>query len=213
MELAQRIRASSVASQELKIEGYGNVEAETERWFVILTEPQREVTAAAGLVSRRFEAFGPSVYSKQVVKRQGREMKDEHGRKIYRKVERPMFPGYIFAKFARGAERFEDARKVSGVREFLKIEGVPATLPTVLIDAIRREEEKQLSVYEESIKPVGALVIPFVQGGPAKIEDGPYDGWVGQMVKLKKNGRITMLLSQFGRDVPVEIDAGQIRAA
>jgi hypothetical protein len=71
------------------------VENIQERWFIILTEPQREATATAGLIARKFDAFCPSVCRAVAVKdRAGRHLKDEHGKKRWRKIEEPMFRGY-----------------------------------------------------------------------------------------------------------------------
>lgn len=180
----------------------------TGRWFIILTEPQREITAAANLYARHFAAFAPSIKKRVPTGR-----KDQSGKKEMREREYAMFPGYIFVCFQGGAERFEAARKVVGVREFLKIEGVPATIPGVLINAIRGEESRQLSKYEYSNSPKAKLAIPFVEGGPARIEGGPYDDWVGKMLKLSKSGRVRMLVAAFGGNVEIEIDGSQVRAA
>lgn len=193
------------------------VENIQERWFIILTEPQREAAATAGLIARKFDAFCPSVYRAVAVKdRAGRHLKDEHGKKRWKKIEEPMFRGYALIKFAIGAERYYDAMKVPGVTRFLKAAGSEnnATLPTVLVDAIRREEEIQLSAYELAQKTgTDKLKIPFVAGGRARIDGGPYDDWVGKMLKLNKNGRVRMLLGAFGGEVEMEVDGGQLRVA
>jgi transcription antitermination factor NusG len=193
------------------------VENIQERWFIILTEPQREAAATAGLIARKFDAFCPSVYKAVAVKdRAGRHLKDEHGKKRWKKIEEPMFRGYALIRFAVGQERFYDAMKVPGVTKFLRATGgdYNAILPTVLVDAIRREEETQLSAYELAQKTgTDKLKIPFVAGGPARIDGGPYDDWVGKMQKLSKSGRVTLLLSMLGGEVPVEVDGSQVRAA
>lgn len=127
-----------------------------------------------------------------------------------------MFRGYGLIRFARGAERFEDARKVPGVRGFMRAAGSPdnATLPGAVVDAIRREEESQLSAYDLAQRTGSdKLKIPFVAGGSARIDGGPYDDWLGKMMKLGKNGRVTLLLSMLGGEVKVEVDGSQVRDA
>lgn len=187
------------------------------RWFILLTEPQREQTATAGLVARRFESFSPSIYKAVALRdREGRHLKDEFGKKRWKKAEEPMFRGYGLIRFARGAERFEDARKVPGVRGFMRAAGSPdnATLPGAVVDAIRREEAFQLGAYELAQKTGSdKLKIPFVAGGPARIDGGPYDDWTGKMAKLSKSGRVTLLLSMLGGEVRVEVDGSQLRVA
>lgn len=165
------------------------------------------------------------VYKARPVKdRSGRHLKDEYGKKIWKKISEPMFRGYGLIIFPFGGEAFEAARKVPGVARFLPKPGVgdratlsgddKATLPYALVDAIRREEERQLSAYELARKTGSdKLKIEFIKGGAARIDGGPYDDWVGKMAKLSKSGRVTLLLSMLGGEVPVEVDAAQIRAA
>jgi transcription antitermination factor NusG len=200
------------------------VENIQERWFIILTEPQRERTAAAGLIARRFSAFAPEVIKSRPKMRNRQHVKDANGRKVIEKIASPMFPGYIFVRFPVGAEQFEAARKVPGVTKFMQKPGVgdraymsgddKATLPASLIAGIQAEEARQLSAFEEAQKSgADKLKIPFVVNGPARIEGGPYDDIIGKMVKMTKAGRITLLLSMLGGEVPVTVDGSQVRAA
>jgi transcription antitermination factor NusG len=198
---------------------------QNERCFIFIAEPQREGAATAGLLARNFTAMCPMVYKARAVKdRSGRHLKDEHGKKIWKKIEEPMFRGYGLIMFPRGAERFEDARKVPGVARFLPKPGVgdralasgddKATLPASLVEAIRMEESRQLSAYELAQRNGSdKLNIPFVAGGPARIAGGPYDDWVGKMLKLSKSGRVTLLLSMLGGEVEVNVDGAQVIAA
>lgn len=192
------------------------------RWFILLTEPQREGTATAGLVARGFAAFSPSLYTTVALKdREGRHLKDEHGRKQYKKIAKPMFQGYGFIKFADdGAEPYAAALKVPGVSGFLRSPGATAdrhryaTLPAPLVDAIRREEEDQLSAFELARRNgTDKLKIPFFAGGSARIDGGPYDSWVGEMKTLSKAGRVRLLLDMLGGKVSVEVDGSQLTEA
>lgn len=191
-----------------------------ERCFIYTTQPMREATATAGLIANRFNALCPMVYKpKAVFDRHGRHLKDEHGKKIWKKIEEPMFRGYGLVIFPVGAEAFEAVRRVPGVSSFVRQidargDMAPAPLPLALVVAIRREEERQLSEYELAQRTGSdKLKIPFVAGGSARIDGGPYDDWVGKMVKLTKSGRITLLLSMLGGEVQVHVDAANVRAA
>lgn len=191
-----------------------------ERCFIWVSEPQRERTATAGLVAHRFKALCPMIYKPKAVRdREGRHMKDENGKKIWKKIEEPMFRGYGLIMFPVGNEAFEAARKVHGVSSFVRQidprgDMAPAPLPAALVAAIRCEEERQLSAYELAQRTGSdKLKIPFVAGGVARIDGGPYDDWVGKMHKLSKSGRVTLLLGMLGGEVPVEVDGSQVRAA
>jgi transcription antitermination factor NusG len=191
-----------------------------DRCFIFSAKPQREASATAGLIARKFKALCPTIYkARPVVDRAGRHLKDEYGKKIWKKVQEPMFRGYGLVMFPVGEEAFEEARKVPGVSSFVrqineKGEMAPAPLSAALVEAIQREENRQLSVFELAQRTGSdKLKIPFVQGGLARIDGGPYDDWVGKMVKLSKAGRVTLMLSMFGGETPVEIDGSQICAA
>src|SRR6266705_524951 len=188
------------------------------RCFIFIAEPQREATATAGLIARKFQALCPMIYKARAVKdRVGRHLKDENGKKLWKKIQEPMFRGYGLIMFPRGCEAFEAARKVPGVARFLPKPCVgdraslsvddKATLLSSMVEAIRMEEERELSAYELAQRNGSdKLKIPFVEGGPARIEGGAYDDWVGKMIRLSKAGRVKMLIAAFGGDGEIEVD-------
>lgn len=63
---------------------------QTNDWYVILTLPQCERAAVAGLVARGFKAT--------IMRRQRSGRRDKDGRDILRNAEVPMFPGYAFVR-------------------------------------------------------------------------------------------------------------------
>lgn len=166
--------------------------------------------------------MSPSIYTAKAMRdREGRHLKDEHGRKLWKKISKPMFHGYGFIRFAdNGKEDFAGALKVPGVLGLLRSTGGIsdrdryATIPAAVVDAILREEAFHLSAYELAQRTGSdKLKIPFVDGGPARIDGGPYDNWIGKMSKLSKSGRVTLLLSMLGGEVKVEVDGSQLRVA
>jgi transcriptional antiterminator RfaH len=181
--------------------------------YILTTEPSREIHATAGLIARQFEAFCPSIYTMRPVTRMGEPVKDKAGRRVQRKITSPMFPGYTFIKQSSAFGHFEKVERIAGVGRFMRCGEAYATLPPALMAAIRGEEERQMSKFEERTKPQGGLSIPFVAGGMARISTGPYDDWVGKMVKINKNGRLRMLLNIFGRETSVDVDATLVQAA
>ena len=182
-------------------------------WYVLTTEPARDLSATANLVARGYQAFCPCVYRMRPVKRRGVALKDDKGRRILKKITSPMFPGYVFVPERSAVGCFDKIEQVAGVRRFMRIGEAFATLPDALMQAIQNEEARQMAAFEESVKTKSELAIPFVEGGAARIEGGPYDDFVGKMVRLNRNGRLQMLLNLFGRETTVSVDASQVRAA
>jgi transcription antitermination factor NusG len=184
------------------------------RWFIWYGAN----SATVELVSRKFDAMSPSLYTAKAVRdREGRHLKDEHGRKLWKKIAKPMFQGYGFIRFGFGDEDFAGVLKVSGVLGFVKNPGAAsdasryATLPVAVMDAIRYKESRELGAYELARRTgTDKLAIPFIEGGAARISGGAYHDWIGKMSRLSKSGRVTLLLSMLGGEVRVEVDGSQI---
>jgi transcriptional antiterminator NusG len=163
------------------------------KWFILLTEPQREVTAIAGLVARRIKAYGP-VERRRMVKR---------GRKI--EVERPLFPGYVFARMIEGVDDFGLPKRVSGVRDYLRFSGVPCAIPSPLIEAIEQKEQSELERFQRRLDAAS-----FQVGEQVRVADGPFASFAAQVFKLDPKGRIQALVDLFGRKVPITFDGAQL---
>lgn len=163
-------------------------------WYIGLTEPSREMTAAAGLIGRRFQCYLPT-FIKSVWA----------GRTRRRMVTRPLFPGYLFIGMLRGDEQFERVRnEVTGLRNFLKISGRNVVVPYAAIEAIKIKE--------------GELLLPpkqrsaYRKGQEVRIVEGAFVAFLGPIERLNGAGRVDVLVNVFGRMVPLNLHETQIEA-
>lgn len=163
------------------------------KWFILLTEPQRETTALAGLIARKVRAYGP-VERKRMVRK---------GRKI--EVERPLFPGYIFARMVEGVDDFGLPKRVAGVRDYLRFSGVPCAIPTPLIEAIEQKEMEELDRFARRQDAAS-----FKVGESVRVAEGPFMSFAAEVYKLDAKGRIDALVNLFGRKVKVKFEAEQL---
>lgn len=163
-------------------------------WFILLTEPQREVTAVHGLKERRVEAYGPSVL-KRIVRR---------GRKL--EVQRPLFPGYIFAKLVEGVDDFGLPKRVAGVRGYLCFEGLPCAIQEGAINAIKAREE----VESDRFRRIVLGKYEFAVNESVRVADGPFSGFAATVFSLDPKGAISALVDLFGRKCKVVFDGGQL---
>jgi len=170
-------------------------EQQTATWFILMTEPQREVTAVAGLIGRRIQAYGPTFYKKMI----------QRGRKI--EVQKPLFPGYIFARLREGIDDFGLPKRVAGVRDYLRLDGRPCSLPGAAIDAISSKE-----AYEaERFFNAGAA--PFEIGETVRVSEGPFSGFAAEVYECDDRGRVGALVTMFGRKTKVRFDGEQLEKA
>lgn len=171
------------------------------RWYVLLTEPNRESAAVSGLVGRHIEAYGPTVHRK-VVKR---------GRKF--DEARPMFPGYIFARLTPRTDDFHVPRRVAGIRDYLRLSldgrstPEPYPLPNGLVELIGAREAAEFEKFQAR-----KGIHKFDVGQAVQVDAGPFASFVGQVSALDERGRVQALLDIFGRKTPVWFDSLQLEA-
>lgn len=167
---------------------------ERPNWFILLAEPNREERAAEGLRERGIDAYAPRVL-KRIVRR---------GRKL--EVARALFPGYLFAKLVEGVNDFREPKRVAGVRDYLKFEGVPCALQERAIIAIRHREASELDRAQRAISGVHN----FAKGEPVRIADGPFSGFAAEVFSLDAKGAVTALVNLFGRKTRAVFDGAQL---
>jgi transcription antitermination factor NusG len=171
-----------------------------ESWHILCVEPNREVTAHAHLVGRRFRAYMPTV-PKFVSVRNARQR---------RQIDVPMFRGYCFAFFDpaqsladrsiypqftnRSGNVLQRVRSTTGVRGLLTINGQFATLSEAAITGIL-ELEQQLA-EQRKLRPAS-----FVPGQMVRTPDSEelYAGLLGIVERVDKQDRVVLSLLLPGR--------------
>lgn len=174
-------------------------------WYALLVEPQREVTAAAGLVGRGIKTYAPTYRKRVPCPRR------KHGQRV---VDRALFPGYVFVKVPEN-QRWGRILSVPGVAEVYST-----------IDSAGRSVYRQMSIDEMAI----IEEIEIGLDGKFKARNG---GWeLGQLVEIvggplamlgyvltgtvqrvDKSGQIRVSIPQFGGASAVTLSAAEIRAA
>jgi transcription antitermination factor NusG len=127
------------------------VPGKTPKWHVIETHPNRERTAAAHLIARRFGVFVPE--KEETVVRRGRQLDQVS----------LMFRGYVFVFVWDIVEHINRIRAIPGVMRIVFVETAngarePAVLKDDMIDQIRAVENTErplppIMIREEIINP------------------------------------------------------------
>lgn len=134
---------------------------ENKNWYVMYTAPRAEKK-----VSTRLKEKGVTVYLPLV-----EELRQWSDRK--KKVERPLFNGYLFVKTSR--DKLWEALQVNGAVKFVNFAGEHAVVKDEEIAAIQRVISTGVAVEVETDH--------IEKGESVKILGGPLTGFEGECVK------------------------------
>jgi len=159
-------------------------------WYVVRTKPNDEERVRGNLINQDIESFLPLLEDQQY----------SNGR-LFQRI-RPLFPSYLFARFELGLHYYK-VKWTRGVNKILGGEGGPIPISDGVIQVIKnRAGENNIVKLEDEFKE-GDLV--QVTSGPLKDLTGIFKK------KMSAKGRVKILLSLIGVDVPVQISKWQIK--
>lgn len=169
-------------------------------WYVMLTEPQQDLTTVWRLHELGLEMFVPVIRRRVKTGRIGK-----NGHKVTRVIAKPMFPGYGFLRTA-GVTNYETVEDVRGVRKFmLDVRGEPITLPHAAVMAVfRKQMEEHQSWLEANRSRRGAI---WKRGDNVRIDSdgGAYAGLVATVDRIDSKGRIQVLLGMIRHTLPADM--------
>jgi transcription antitermination factor NusG len=163
----------------------------TMQWYVLRSKPNKEMPLWRELTARGFECFCPQLHVRPV---------NPRSRKF-----RAYFPGYLFLQTDMeqvGTSTFQWMPFSSG---FIAFDGIPATVPDTLIQAIRR--------HVDQIDAAGSNPLAGIQPGEVvKIQGGLFDGYEAIFdVRLPGSERVRVLVKLLqARQLSLELPAAHI---
>lgn len=114
-----------------------------------------------------------------------------------REVERKIFPGYVLVKMVLTDESWYVVRNIRGCTGFVG----PSSKPVPLTEA----EVIRMGVETRKIE------VSYDVGDSVRIIDGPLEDFVGIVEEIDiENESVTVTVSMFGRETPVELELGQV---
>ena len=170
--------------REFTITADMDVWAETS-WFAVQSRPYREALAAAGLAHLGLNVLLPRIRQEQLVCG------------TWRRVSRPLFPGYLFARFC-PVTALESVRYSRGVLRVVGTMRCPTAVDTEVIASIR--ERVQTDGYIR-LEPD-----PLIPGEEVEIQRGPLAGWMGRVEREWDDGRRVAILLETIHQARVAID-------
>ena len=170
----------------------------TRTWYAIHTYSGYEEKVADSIRQRIntvdmgdkiFDVIGPK--DKQIEIKNGK-------RKV---VEKKIFQGYVLVDMKMTEDAWYIIRNTPGVTGFVG----SGTEPTPVSDEEITKIKKRMGVSDPKHN------INHKVGEVVKVVDGPFKGFDGSVSEIDlQKGKIKVLVSMFGRDTPVELDALQV---
>lgn len=162
------------------------------RWYVVQTRPKQEDRAEINLRTLEIETFAPKV----------RERRFNLYADQPQYASKPLFPGYIFARFEVG-QMFAKVCFTRGVRCVVNFGNGPALVEDNVIDFIKSYigHDGYISLGDE-----------FNSGDRIIIADGPFKNLAGIFERsVQATNRVIILLSTIGYQGRVELERGIVR--
>ncbi|HEX9039015.1 MAG TPA: transcription termination/antitermination protein NusG [Ktedonobacterales bacterium] len=170
-------------------------------WYAIHTYSGYENKVRTHLEAR-IESMGLKDLIYQVVVPMENEIEVKNGTR--RTVARKVYPGYVLVDMVLTAETWHAVRNTPGVTGFVGGQNEPAPLSDADLPYIIRAP---LKGEEEKAKPRIAYTI----GQSVKVIGGPFADFIGTVSEVDADKqKVTVLVSFFGRETPVQLDFLQV---
>jgi transcription antitermination factor NusG len=156
-------------------------------WFAVSVKHQHEATVHSALAAKQLHCYAPSYGA---IRRWSDRVK---------RVERPLFPGYVFCEFA-----FENRKQV------LTTPGV-SSIVSFGAEAIAVPAEEIVRIKRMLAAPYMLEPWPFLQAGQqVRITAGPLSGLTGVFQRRGEGGRLIVSIEILRRSVAVHFEAGDL---
>jgi len=168
-------------------------------WYAIHTYSGYEEKVAES-IQQRVESvdMADKIFGVLVPKEKQIEIKNGK-RKI---VEKKIFQGYVLVEMKMTEDAWYIIRNTPGVTGFVGT----GTDPTPVSDPEIAKIKKRMGVEDPK------HFINYNIGEVVNITDGPFKGFDGAISEIDtQKGKIRVMVSMFGRDTPVELDALQVK--
>ncbi|ADL11701.1 transcription termination/antitermination protein NusG [Acetohalobium arabaticum] len=168
-------------------------------WYAIHTYSGRENKVKSNLEQRiktidmEEKIIDILIPSKDEVK-----VKDEGEKKV---SEERFFPGYVLIKMIMDDESWYVVRNTPGVIGFA---GASGTKPVPVSDPEVRTIKNEMGLQSQ-------VDIDLEVGDEVRVVDGPFEDFAGEIQEINLDkSKLTVLVSMFGRQTPVELDFDQV---
>lgn len=168
--------------------------ADEGQWYLLYTSSGHEDQAQRNLEQRiKYMDAGDKIF--EVVVPRVKEIEIKGGRR--HTVNKKAFPGYIMVRMRLDEQSWDMVRNTPSVAGFVSSGVKPVPLAWEEAAAILKRMEETPSEVRVS----------FEKGESIRVTSGPFIDFIGKVEEINLDkGKVTVLLSLFGRETPVELD-------
>lgn len=169
------------------------------RWYVLHTYSGYEENVKSNL-SQRIESFDMQDKIFNVLVPKEKKIKIKNGKRT--SVDEKIFPGYILVEMVVTDDSWYVVRNTPNVTGFIGSGTTPTPIDQKEVDSLL----KRINGSEPEQK------VDMEVNETVRIVDGPFKNFEGKVSHVDhERGRIKVMVSMFGRETPVELDALQAK--
>jgi transcription termination/antitermination protein NusG len=169
------------------------------RWYVLHTYSGYEENVKHNL-EQRIESFDMQDKIFNVLVPKEKKIKIKNGKRTT--VEEKIFPGYVLVEMIVTDDSWYVVRNTSNVTGFVGSGTTPTPIDQKEIDVLLKRVEADEPQHKIDVE-INDLV---------RIVDGPFKNFEGKVNNIDaERGKIKVLVTMFGRETPVELDALQVK--
>ena len=169
------------------------------RWYVLHTYSGYEENVKSNL-EQRIESFTMQDKIFSVLVPKEKKIKIKNSKRTV--VEEKIFPGYVLVEMIVTDDSWYVVRNTPNVTGFVGSGTTPTPIDQSEVDALL----KRMTASE----PQHHIDLEVNQ--PVRITDGPFKNFEGKISNVdQERGKVKVLITMFGRETPVELDAMQVK--
>jgi len=169
------------------------------RWYVLHTYSGYEENVKHN-IEQRVESFAMQDKIFNVLVPKEKKIKIKNGKRVT--VEEKIFPGYVLIEMVVTDDSWYVVRNTPNVTGFVGSGTTPTPIDQKEVDTLL----KRVSAVDPQHK------IDLEINDVVRITDGPFKNFEGKVsVVDHERGKIKCLVTMFGRETPVELDALQVK--
>jgi transcriptional antiterminator NusG len=168
------------------------------RWYIIHTYSGHEIKVAntltqrvalKGLSNKIFTLFVPQ--QQKIVVNEGKK----------RSIDEKLFPGYMMVQMLMDDDSWYVVRSTPGVTGFVGMGSTPTPMSHKEVDDLMKFTENSTPKFEAK----------FSVGDSIKIKEGPFKDFLARVDEVNEDqGKVTVLVTAFGRETPYELEIDKV---
>jgi transcriptional antiterminator NusG len=169
------------------------------RWYVLHTYSGYEENVKSGL-EQRIESFDMNDKIFGILVPKEKKIKIKNGKRTV--IEEKIFPGYVLVDMVVTDDSWYVVRNTPNVTGFIGSGTTPTPIDQKEVETLMKRVEQNEPQHKIDVD-INDLV---------KIIDGPFKNFEGKVSAVDdERGKIKVMVTMFGRETPVELDALQAK--